>query len=196
MNLEISSIEAFLAPSETKLILDSLSALAFHQSVTTSPVTNPQPSLTSSSHISLPSIDSCLDSLIVDRISLHLGWPSERLEPLHLVRYLPGQEYKPHHDDFPPIMFYKPDVSRVSRLHTAGNRVSTALVYLNDDFQGGSTYFPHLSLSILPKSGMLIAWDNLFPDGSRNPAALHAGEPVISGTKYLIPVHLREKPYY
>lgn len=92
-------------------------------------------------------------------------------------------------------MFYSPSISEPARLVESGNRLSTALLYLNSDFKGGHTCFPALSLSIEPKPGMLVAWNNLVDDGTRNPAALHSGEPILSGLKYIIPVHLRERPF-
>jgi hypothetical protein len=37
-------------------------------------------------------------------------------------------------------------------------RVVSAIVYLNDDYDGGNTYFPQYDLSITPKAGNLLTF--------------------------------------
>jgi hypothetical protein len=37
-------------------------------------------------------------------------------------------------------------------------RFAVWMIYLNDDFEGGSTYFPHQDVEIKPKAGMLAIW--------------------------------------
>lgn len=73
-----------------------------------------------------------------------------------------------------------------------GNQRSrfTFLVYLNDDFTGGSTTFfipsqvPGVmnSKSIVPRQGCIA----IFPHGDTKGSLLHEGSPVLEGTKYII----------
>ena len=60
------------------------------------------------------------------------------------------------------------------------------MAYLNAVEEGGETAFPRLGVSIAPRPGMLLIWNNADEDGVPNPHVLHAGTPVTRGTKYII----------
>lgn len=45
-------------------------------------------------------------------------------------------------------------------------RVSTAIVYLNDIHKGGETVFPYHDMSIRPVQGTLVYWENVLDGGS------------------------------
>ena len=53
--------------------------------------------------------------------------------------------------------------------------------YLNDNYEGGEIEFPEQGISIQPEAGSLI----VFPS---NKPYYHDPKPVISGTKYMIPL--------
>ena len=116
-----------------------------------------------------------------------LGIAPERSEAIQGQRYAPGQEFKPHTDNFNPggVDFY---------LHCAdqGQRTWTAMLYLNQPEDGGATRFKDIGKTIQPETGKLLAWNNLLPDGSPNPATLHQGMKVRRGTKYIITKWFRE----
>lgn len=124
------------------------------------------------------------------RICELLGIPQELGEPLQGQRYAPGQEFKPHTDTFEPG---GPDYY----LHCAesGQRTWTAMIYLNEPEDGGATRFKTIGKIIQPEAGKLLAWNNLLPDGSPNPATLHQGMKVRRGTKYIVTKWLRERPW-
>lgn len=42
--------------------------------------------------------------------------------------------------------------------HPSPWRVYSAIVYLNDDYDGGNTYFPQHDLSVIPKAGSLLTF--------------------------------------
>jgi prolyl 4-hydroxylase len=109
---------------------------------------------------------------IRSRISELSQYPIENQENIHFVKYGIGGEYKLHFD--------------------GGNRVKTALVYLNDGYVGGETEFPKLNLKIKPEIGKLIIWDNLNPDGSDDDTSFHAGLPVELGTKYIAVIWIKK----
>jgi prolyl 4-hydroxylase len=125
------------------------------------------------------------DSRIADLLGLDLG----ASEPLQGQRYLVGQEFKPHTDTFEPGGYDY-------HVHTAetGQRTWTAMVYLNQPDEGGATRFKAIGKTIQPEPGKLIAWNNLLPDGSPNPATLHQGMKVRRGTKYVITKWFRQRP--
>ncbi|KAF5234220.1 hypothetical protein FANTH_12220 [Fusarium anthophilum] len=84
-----------------------------------------------------------------------------------------------------------------------GNRVSTFMVYLNDDFTGGGTNFPVIQrpadkrwcgvvecedteypgVTFKPIKGSAVFWENMYPNGSFHPDVRHASLPVTSGEK-------------
>ena len=104
------------------------------------------------------------------RIAAASGTRLDQGEPLQLLRYRPGGEYKPHMDALPA---------------EPNQRVLTMLVYLSDDYEGGETAFPHTGLSFRGRTGDALLFRNAGADGRADPLALHAGLPVTRGTKYL-----------
>lgn len=118
---------------------------------------------------------------IAARIDKFVGLPGEWGEAIQGQRYEPGQEFREHLDTFWTQADYWPDEAR-----RGGQRVATAMIYLNDVASGGETSFPLLCASVPPQKGVILAWNNVLPDGMPNPAILHAGLPVGTGVKYII----------
>ena len=115
------------------------------------------------------------------RIDDLLGIPAEFGETVQGQRYLPGQEFRPHFDWFDTnAKYWKDEQDR------GGQRCYTAMVFLNDVEAGGATYFQSLGMTIEPRAGVLLAWNNAAPDGSPSQFTLHAGNPVEQGVKYII----------
>ncbi|HEX8467507.1 MAG TPA: 2OG-Fe(II) oxygenase [Allosphingosinicella sp.] len=104
------------------------------------------------------------------RIAAVTGTRLDQGEPLQLLRYRPGGEYKPHMDALPA---------------EANQRILTALLYLSDDYEGGETRFPRTGLSYRGRAGDALVFSNVAAGGRADPLSLHAGLPVASGTKYL-----------
>lgn len=115
------------------------------------------------------------------RIDALIGVPAEIGEPVQGQRYRQGQEFKAHNDWFYTSESYWPQEEA-----RGGQRSWTAMAYLNPVDAGGATAFTLLGLSIEPKPGVLLLWNNALPDGRPNEATLHAGMPVERGTKYII----------
>ena len=101
-------------------------------------------------------------------------------ESLSVLRYSPGQEYRPHFD-------------AIAR--TRNNRIKTVLMYLNDSYVGGQTAFPDLGLAIDPKAGDALVFDGLNADGSVNTLSRHAGLPITRGTKWVATRWIRARPF-
>lgn len=64
-----------------------------------------------------------------------------------IVRWFPGMQQSPHCDDMTDQP--NPDLDWFKHRHFG------AIVYLNDDYDGGHTYYPQYNLYIKPESGML-----------------------------------------
>jgi len=101
-------------------------------------------------------------------------------EPLHILRYVPGQEYKPHLDALPGV---------------DNQRCWTALVYLNSGYEGGETVFPEIGLSAKGGPGDCLIFPNVDPEGRGDPRTRHAGTPVTGGVKWLATRWIRERPF-
>ncbi len=104
-------------------------------------------------------------------------------EPLHVLRYRPGQQYRPHHD----AHAYTPIPKR---------RHQTAILYLNNDYAGGETAFPELAIQVRGVPGDLLVFDNLDADGAPDPRMLHAGNPVTDGEKWIATRWIRGSDYF
>lgn len=98
-------------------------------------------------------------------------------EALQVLRYSPGQEYRPHFD------FVDKATNR---------RLWTALAYLNGDYEGGATAFVRTDVAFRGGTGDVLLFGNAAPDGGPEPLAEHAGLPVTRGTKYLATRWIRE----
>ena len=134
-------------------------------------------------------IDSFISRKVFHIIHEVTGYKKDQMELVHIVKYEIGGEYKPHHD-----FFHANEDYTVEHIAQGGNRIQTALIYLNDDFEGGETEFPELNLIIKPELGKLVIWDNMV-DGKLDYASIHAGLPVKSGVKYIAVVWIRENNF-
>ena len=102
-------------------------------------------------------------------------------EPLLVLRYRPGQHYLNHLDALPGL---------------TNQRVKTALVYLNDGYDGGQTAFPAARQAYRGQVGDAIVFRNVDDDGRADQASVHAGLPVVTGEKYLASRWIRENPMF
>ena len=122
------------------------------------------------------------------KISELLGLPLDTGEPLQGQRYAPGQEFKPHTDTFEPG-----GADYFRHCGDSGQRTWTAMIYLNAPEAGGATRFKQINKTVQPEPGKLLAWNNILPDGTPNPATLHQGMKVRKGTKYVLTKWFRQR---
>ncbi|QNA84590.1 proline hydroxylase [Sphingomonas sp. So64.6b] len=113
------------------------------------------------------------------RIAAASGTEVDQGEPLTVLRYRPGQQYRPHLDTIQGAQ---------------NQRIKTLLVYLNEGFGGGETVFPGVGLTVIPRGGDAILFDNVLATGDPDPVARHAGLPVRQGAKWLATRWIRAKP--
>jgi len=127
---------------------------------------------------------------IEQRIAELIDCPVENGEPLQVLHYTPGAEYKPHYDYFDPA---QPGNETV--LATGGQRIATLVIYLNDVLAGGSTVFPALGLDVLPRRGSAVYFAYATESGETDPRTLHGGSPVLAGEKWIATKWLRQRRY-
>ncbi len=111
------------------------------------------------------------------RLAKISGTAPEQGEAIQILKYQRGEEYRPHLD-----------FVRASE----NQRNLTALVYLNDEYVGGETWFVQTDLKIKGKRGDAILFRNTLPDRQPDKMSEHASLPVISGVKYLASRWIRE----
>ena len=71
----------------------------------------------------------------------------------------------------------------------------TALIYLNDEYQGGETFFAETGLKVKGRKGDALVFVSALANGDLDPLSEHAGLPVASGTKYLASRWIREQQH-
>lgn len=127
---------------------------------------------------------------VAKQIADLVGYPMENAESFQLIYYDQEQEYRNHYDA------WKFDQSEKSArcLLKGGQRMVTALVYLNDVEEGGATKFTKLNISVAPKKGKILVFHNCFPGTNEvHPLSEHAGTPVIKGEKYAFNLWFRQQ---
>lgn len=99
--------------------------------------------------------------------------PLNHMEHLQFLKYNKGGYFKEHYD---PEVNYKSDTN---------DRIYTIIIYLNDGFEGGETYFKNIDVLIKPKKGKAVIFKSLDNNGNILTKSLHQGSEVKSGTKYM-----------
>ena len=127
---------------------------------------------------------------IEKRIAELVDCPVEQGEPIQVLHYEPGGEYKPHYDYFDPSHPGNKDV-----LAQGGQRIATLIMYLNDVTRGGSTVFPEIGLDVLPRKGHAVYFAYCDEAGTLDVRTLHGGSPVGSGEKWIATKWFRQHPY-
>ncbi|HEY0131327.1 MAG TPA: 2OG-Fe(II) oxygenase [Allosphingosinicella sp.] len=113
------------------------------------------------------------------RLAAATGTSVDQGEPLQILRYSVGQQYRRHLDAVPGL---------------ANQRVLTAIVYLNQGYEGGGTCFPRVGLTVEGRKGDALVFRNASADGRVDPLSEHAGLPVTSGTKFIASRWIHQLP--
>jgi prolyl 4-hydroxylase len=122
--------------------------------------------------------------LVIQRVNQRLaivsGTDVRQGEALYVMRYTPGQQYRPHHDALPGLKT---------------PRIRTAIAYLNSGYEGGATDFPDLSISVRGEQGDVLVFQNTDLEGQPHPLMHHAGQPVTRGAKWIATRWIRGAPH-
>jgi prolyl 4-hydroxylase len=114
------------------------------------------------------------------RIAAASGTKVDQGEPLQILRYRPGQEYRSHYDAIPGF---------------TNQRALTFLVWLNEGYEGGETIFLNNNLKAKGPAGDGLLFRNADEQGERDNASAHAGLPVTGGEKWLASRWIRARRY-
>jgi prolyl 4-hydroxylase len=140
----------------------------------------PHPTRTSFGMSFDPPAEDLVVRLINQRFATVTGSEIDWGEPLHVLRYAPGQEFRPHFDAIPGA---------------ANQRSWTVLTYLNDEYEGGETVFDLLGIRFRGERGDALLFRNADEAGISDSRLRHAGRPVISGIKWLATRWIRTAPH-
>ncbi len=106
--------------------------------------------------------------------------PISNCENLQVVRYKPGGFYAPHHDAFK---------------NEKNKRMYTFIMALNDDYQGGETYFTEINKSYKLAKGDCLLFDNLDNYNFITSKAVHQGTGVDTNEKWICNLWVHIYPY-
>ena len=117
---------------------------------------------------------------VVERCISRTDRPIENCEQLQVLRYKEGGHYNPHQD-----VFYQ----------DKNKRLYTFIIALNDEYEGGETAFPYLDEKYKLKAGDALFFHTLDNYGLDTTDALHGGQPVKSGEKWVCNLWVHKYPY-
>lgn len=125
------------------------------------------------------------------RIAELTNVPVENQEAMQLLHYTSGGKYNPHYDACDG------DEDQCARMNKGGGpRILTFIVYLNDNFEGGETDFPHIGIKVKPEQGKAVIFKNVDAFTSDiYQESLHAGLPVKDGEKWMLNKWIHVKKY-
>ena len=132
---------------------------------------------------------SLLNLVLQAKIGAAIGAPLAVMEAFAVLNYRPGEEASDHYDFLDPaIPAYAEEIDRV------GQRLATALLYLNDDYEGGETEFPELGIRHRGAKGDALVFFSVDPSGQPDRRTRHAGRPPTSGEKWVLSQFVRDRP--
>ena len=117
---------------------------------------------------------------VVERCVSRIDRPIENCEQLQILRYKEGGHYNPHQD-----VFYQ----------DKNKRLYTFIIALNDEYEGGETAFPYLNEKYKLNAGDALFFHTLDNYGLDTTDALHGGQPVKSGEKWVCNLWVHKYPY-
>jgi hypothetical protein len=106
---------------------------------------------------------------IANEIIKHYGLDSIYPDLTQVIRWYPGQEQHPHADD----------MTNVDGTDWFHHRHFGAILYLNDNYSGGETYYPDHGISVKPEVGMLA----VHPGDTNH---MHGVTKIEGGVRYTV----------
>lgn len=126
--------------------------------------------------------------LVRARIAAAAGAPVAAFEPPQLLHYAVGETFGRHYDY---LDVAQPGFAKDVAEH--GQRVLTALIYLNEGYEGGVTSFPRAGIEVRGRTGDGVMFANVDRANAVDPMSLHAGEPPTSGEKWVFSQWIRDR---
>ncbi|MEO1053901.1 MAG: hypothetical protein AAFX87_24910 [Bacteroidota bacterium] len=106
---------------------------------------------------------------------------------LYVSKFKVSEEEPERHD------YFAPGDPNYDQIIKGGNIRKTLKIFLNDDYEGGEIYFPSIDLTIQPKKGMVLIFDNIV-NGEFTNNSNYCDLPVTSGEKWIATKWIRDTP--
>lgn len=174
-------VRGLLLPDECRYLIAQAEPRLQPSSIV-DPVTGarrPHPTRTSAGMNFGPTDEDLVIHAINRRLAAATGTDVGCGEILHVLRYAPGEEYRPHLDILPGA---------------ANQRQWTVLVYLNHGYGGGETRFDQLGITVKGAAGDALVFRSVTAEGRPDERTRHAGLPVSHGVKWLASRWIRQGP--
>ena len=184
--LDIFVVREFLSPAECTSVIELIDKDRVPSGLL---APSPDPDFRTSESCNLR-LEDVANQMVERKINRLTGINPTHGETIQGQRYAVGQQFKPHHD-----FFYKSEPYWPAQEKQGGQRTWTAMIFLNEPEAGGQTFFPKATVRVTPRTGNLLAWNNLDAYGEPNMYSLHTGLPVEGGVKYVITKWYRERPW-
>ena len=116
--------------------------------------------------------------------------PVDYHEPPNVISYEAGQEFKLHVDFIDPrVPGFQAELAQL------GQRTATFVTYLNDDFEGAETHFPHVGLKLRGSTGDAVLFLNVLANGEPDHGTAHFAPPPTRGRKWVLSQWIRSQPF-
>ncbi len=127
---------------------------------------------------------------LANRISELVQLPVSHAEAYQVLHYADSQEYQAHYDTFDPS-----NKEFAHYLKNGGQRIITAIAYLNHVEKGGETSFPNIDKIIKPKKGKIVVFHTCYKGTDKpHPDSFHGALPVLQGEKWAFNLWFRKEP--
>jgi prolyl 4-hydroxylase len=186
-SIELYTAEAFLSAAECRALVALIRKSLRPSTISVPPTGEPDTRFRTSRTCDLVGSQQAIVALN-DKVHAAMGIDGAFAEPSQGQWYDVGQEFKPHTD------FFKDYELEHFSTPTWGQRTWTFMIYLNEPEGGGGTRFTDLDLTIEPRAGTAVFWNNLTPAGECNHFTRHQGMPVTAGKKVIITKWFRRAP--
>ena len=186
-SIELYTAESFLDAAECAKLTTLIKSTLRPSTISIPPAGEPDKQFRTSRTCDLVDNSGAIARLD-SKVCRAMGIDRSLAEPSQGQFYEVGQEFKPHTD------FFKAYELESFSTPNWGQRTWTFMIYLNEPEGGGATRFVDIDLSIHPKLGMALFWNNLLPSGEPNNFTRHQGMPVTAGTKVIITKWFRMAP--
>lgn len=187
LDLQVYVRQNFLTPQECGGLIAMIDANRKPSELLT---TDPDPEFRTSESCDLDRWNPFV-AAIDARVCTFMGLKERQGETLQGQRYSVGQQFKAHHDYFHAGQpYWEAERAR------GGQRCWTAMIYLDEPAGGGETSFVGAGFMVKPRTGMLLAWNNMDAKGAPNPRTLHESLPVTAGVKNIVTKWYRERFWF
>ena len=191
INPLVLTVDGFLSEAECLGLIEAASDRLQRATVTDGAVGSVSQNRTNS-HCPLSPQDTPIVLQLLMKLGMALRIPMNQAEGPIALHYAEAEEFRPHSDGIQ----MNADAEKLAGFERdGGQRLFSAMVYLNSVEAGGATSFPELGVTVQPAPGRLLIFANTLA-GSRDVTnlSIHAGEPVTSGEKWSVITWWRERP--